>query len=175
LKDWHPRLIGLTGTPEQVQFLPRFLLFFLGNRAVHLFAPPMLLLKHDVASQVAQVARTFRVFFSKAKTGDGPEDYLVDHRSLLFFPWHSVLTFSLTYLSHLFFSIIMYLMNPNGVRYLCALAKSSRFCNDVVLNAEFVRLSNDCVQEFVSYYGKNTTAPELAAKILSAVDEFKKL
>lgn len=69
----------------------------------------------------------------------------------------------------------MYLMNPNGVRYLCALAKSSRFCNDVALNAEFLRLSNDCVQEFVSYYGKNTTAPELAAKILSAVDEFKKL
>jgi hypothetical protein len=32
----------------------------------------------------------------------------------------------------------------------------------------------DCSQEFVSYYGKNTTAPELAAKILSAVDDFKK-
>ena len=47
--------------------------------------------------------------------------------------------------------------------------------NDVALNTEFLRLSNDCVQEFVSYYGKNTTAPELAAKILSAVDEFKKL
>jgi hypothetical protein len=30
------------------------------------------------------------------------------------------------------------------------------------------------VQEFVSYYGKNTTAPELAAKILIAVDDFKK-
>jgi cytochrome oxidase Cu insertion factor (SCO1/SenC/PrrC family) len=98
LKDWHPRLIGLTGTPEQVQSFARFLLFFHGNRAIYLFAPPMLCEKHDVASQVAQVARTFRVFFSKAKTGDGPEDYLVDHRSLLFFPWHSVLTFSLTYL-----------------------------------------------------------------------------
>jgi len=41
--------------------------------------------RHHVVVQVAQVARTFRVFFSKAKTGEGQEDYLVDHRPVLVF------------------------------------------------------------------------------------------
>jgi hypothetical protein len=90
LKDWHPRLIGLTGTPEQVHHFSSFIFChvssFLSFAFVQFsFSLSMLLCWHDVASQVAQVARTFRVFFSKAKTGDGPEDYLVDHRSLLFF------------------------------------------------------------------------------------------
>ncbi len=44
----------------------------------------------------------------------------------------------------------------------------------LILTTQFLSLCNDYVQEFVSYYGKNTTAQELAAKILSAVDEFKK-
>jgi hypothetical protein len=83
---------------------------------------PFRFFHHHVLVQVAQVARTFRVFFSKAKTGDGPEDYLVDHRPVLIFLWRQ----SPDCPSHKFFcSIIMYLMNPNGVRYLFALVIES--------------------------------------------------
>ncbi len=71
--------------------------------------------------QVAQVARTFRVFFSKAKTGDGPEDYLVDHRPVLIFLWRR----PDCHFHNCFCSIIMYLMNPNGVSHLVTLVIKS--------------------------------------------------
>ena len=40
--------------------------------------------------------------------------------------------------------------------------------------SKFLSRADKCAQEFVSYYGKNTTAPELASKILRAIDDFKK-
>jgi len=42
---FHPRIVGLTGTPQQV----------------------------------AEVARAYRVFYAKVRTGDGPDDYTMDH------------------------------------------------------------------------------------------------
>ncbi len=63
-------------------------------------------------------------------------------------------------------------LNAHNCRNHCT---SDCIChNYCALNTQFLGLLSDCVQEFVSYYGKNTTAPELAAKILNAVDEFKK-
>jgi hypothetical protein len=50
---------------------------------------------------------------------------------------------------------------------------AARTCCDFVLHAVSFCVEL-FVQEFVSYHGKNTTAPELAAKILSAVEDFKK-
>ena len=105
LKDWHPRLIGLTGTPEQVLTLLLAVVVFaicvsaklFHSRALNfLLAQPVRCPPYLSVRQVAQVARTFRVFFSKAKTGDGPEDYLVDHRSGFSFLAVSVCAFLLT-------------------------------------------------------------------------------
>jgi protein SCO1/2 len=45
-----PRLVGLTGTPDQI----------------------------------AQVAREYRVYYAKHKTGPGPDDYTMDHSSVLY-------------------------------------------------------------------------------------------
>jgi hypothetical protein len=67
-------------------------------------------------------------------------------------------------------------MNPNGVCHLFSRVVVNRTFR-IVLNLSIVRFLiriNDSVQEFVSYYGKNTTAAELASKILSSVDDFKK-
>ncbi|EIE27272.1 SCO1-SenC-domain-containing protein [Coccomyxa subellipsoidea C-169] len=73
VKQFHPRLIGLTGPQDKVK----------------------------------AAAKAYRVYYTK--TNDDPKDYLVDH------------------------SIIMYLLDPKG--------------------------------QFVSFYGKNHTVPELADKI----------
>jgi len=56
IKDFHPRLMGFTGTPAQIE----------------------------------KICKMFRVYHSKPKTGEGDDDYLVDH------------------------SIILYLMDTNG-------------------------------------------------------------
>jgi protein SCO1 len=56
--------------------------------------------------QVSEVCKTFRVYHSKSPTGDGADEYLVDH------------------------SIIIYLIDDNG--------------------------------DFVDFFGKNKTAPEIA-------------
>ena len=51
VKFFHPRLVGLTGTEEQVK----------------------------------NVTRAYRVYYSKnAPTGDDPQDYLVDHTSIIY-------------------------------------------------------------------------------------------
>ena len=36
------------------------------------------------AAQIAQVAKEYRVYYAKHKTGPGPNDYLMDHSSLLY-------------------------------------------------------------------------------------------
>ncbi|KAI8469657.1 MAG: cytochrome c oxidase assembly factor [Monoraphidium minutum] len=80
VREFHPRLVGLTGSEEAVK----------------------------------SVSKSYRVYFHK--TSDDPDDYLVDH------------------------SIITYLIDPNG--------------------------------EFVTFYGKNFTAAELAASIAAHTREF---
>jgi len=50
LSDWHPRLIGLTGSPDQIK---------------------------DVSSK-------YRVYYSKARMGVNPDEYLIDH-SVMFY------------------------------------------------------------------------------------------
>jgi hypothetical protein len=69
----------------------------------------------------------------------------------------------------------MYLLNPNGVRQFmnASFPFSTVPLSPSPHNSLLVRSLSNCVQEFVSYHGKNTTAAELAAKILSAVDDFK--
>ena len=79
--EFHPRLLGLTGTMDQIK----------------------------------QAARQYRVYFNKTEDGD---DYLVDH------------------------SIIMYLLDPEG--------------------------------EFITFYGKNNTAEELADKMAESMATWKK-
>ena len=34
--------------------------------------------------QIAQVAREYRVYYAKHKTGSGPDDYTMDHSSVLY-------------------------------------------------------------------------------------------
>lgn len=81
VKEFHPRLIGLTGTPEQVK----------------------------------AAAKSYRVYYNK--TNDSPDDYLVDH------------------------SIISYLVDPTG--------------------------------KFVTFYGKNFTAEEMAASLQGHVKAWR--
>ncbi|CAL8462931.1 g2465 [Coccomyxa elongata] len=81
VKQFHPRLIGLTGPLEKVK----------------------------------AAAKAYRVYYTK--TNDDPNDYLVDH------------------------SIIMYLLNPDG--------------------------------QFMSFYGKNYTATELAENISGVITKQK--
>ena len=50
VKSFDPRIVGLTGTPEQI----------------------------------ADVAREYRVYFKKRPTGKNPDDYLMDHSSILY-------------------------------------------------------------------------------------------
>ncbi|MFI4987184.1 MAG: SCO family protein [Alphaproteobacteria bacterium] len=50
VKSFDPRLVGLTGTPEEI----------------------------------AAVAKEYRVYFRKAPTGKGADDYLMDHSSILY-------------------------------------------------------------------------------------------
>lgn len=45
-----PRILGLTGTPEQI----------------------------------ANVARAYRVYYARRRTGEGPDDYTMDHSSILY-------------------------------------------------------------------------------------------
>ncbi|MDA8249700.1 MAG: SCO family protein [Rhodospirillales bacterium] len=45
-----PRILGLTGTPEQI----------------------------------ARVARAYRVYYARHRTGEGPDDYTMDHSSILY-------------------------------------------------------------------------------------------
>jgi len=79
--EFHPRLLGLTGTKDQIQ----------------------------------KITRLFRVYFSK--TNDSEDDYLIDH------------------------SIISYLVDPKG--------------------------------NFVKFFGKNSSANDMAMEIKRFVDEWK--
>jgi protein SCO1/2 len=49
VKNFDPRIVGLTGSPEEI----------------------------------GAVAREFRIYFAVHKTGDGPDDYLMDHSSVI--------------------------------------------------------------------------------------------
>ena len=80
-EEFHPRLLGLTGSAEQIK----------------------------------RVTRLFRVYFSK--TNDSAEDYLIDH------------------------SIISYLVDPEG--------------------------------NFVKFFGKNSTANDMAMEMKRFVDNWK--
>jgi len=75
LRDWHPRMIGFTGSPHQI----------------------------------AEVCKKYRVYYSKARMGTDPMDYLLDH------------------------SIMFYLVDGSG--------------------------------EFVDYFGKSLTAPDIFRRI----------
>ncbi len=50
VENFHPRLVGLTGTPEQV----------------------------------AAMAKAYKVFYAKVENAERPQDYLMDHSSILF-------------------------------------------------------------------------------------------
>lgn len=85
VKEFHPRLIGLTGPADKV------------NAA----------------------ARSYRVYHSKASTGgDSSDDYLIDH------------------------SIITYLLDPDT--------------------------------RFVTFFGKNQSAEEMAASVVRYIEQWKK-
>ena len=116
VKEFHPRLLGLTGSVDQVSIL-----------TVDTECDKRLWLSiaqckcpHDVSHKVMRVlqvrnaAKAYRVYFTKT---DDTEDYLVDH------------------------SIIMYLIDPTG--------------------------------NFISFYGKNYTAEQLATAVGSQVDNWK--
>ncbi|KAJ9091860.1 hypothetical protein QFC21_007058 [Naganishia friedmannii] len=83
IRDFHPRMIGLTGTYEQVK----------------------------------KACRSYRVYFSTPPDAKAEDDYLVDH------------------------SIFFYLMDPHG--------------------------------QFVDAFGKNSTAEDVTAKVMQAVERWR--
>ena len=112
VKEFHPRLLGLTGSVDQVSTPAPERVRHCGSAMQ--ICPGHISQNGHVLLQVKSAAKAYRVYFTKT---DDTEDYLVDH------------------------SIIMYLIDPKG--------------------------------NFVSFYGKNYTAEQLAIAIGNQVDNWK--
>lgn len=114
VKEFHPNLLGLTGSVEQVSTLA----FDVQGAMVICIvdSAPVWGATHKTLClfQVKNAAKAYRVYFTKT---DDTQDYLVDH------------------------SIIMYLIDPKG--------------------------------SFVSFYGKNYTAEQLATAVGNQIDNWK--
>lgn len=111
VKEFHPNLLGLTGSVEQVSTLAmKCNRLWSGIADMHKSVVPC----RVCLLQVKSAAKAYRVYFTKT---DDTQDYLVDH------------------------SIIMYLIDPKG--------------------------------KFVSFYGKNYTAEQLATAVGNQIDNWK--